>query len=78
MFYRVIINVSYHTAFFDFDNMADASVFASTAAAHAVGGSEEDDNDNVKVSIVFIKKQNKPVENPTAEDFDKNDDEEDK
>ena len=77
MIYRVIINISYRSAFFDFENMDDASVFASQAAAHAVEELEDNDNDDVKVSIVFIKEK-KPVEIPTAEDFGKNDDEEDK
>ena len=77
MIYRVIINVSYHSAFFDFKNMDDASVFANNAAAHAISGSEDSDNDDVKVSIVFVK-QNKPIGVPTAEKYSKNDDEEDK
>ena len=59
MIYRVIIKISYHQAFFDFDNIETACNFASMAAKNAVKPmSKDDDSDAVDVSIVFVDPKN--------------------
>ena len=63
MIYRVIIGISYHKAFFDFDNIETACNFASTAFSNAVKpASKDDDSDAVKVSMVFVDPSDKNVE----------------
>jgi len=50
MIYRVILNVGYHNAHFDFEAVEDAATFARVALAHMV----DCDDTKAKASITML------------------------
>lgn len=50
--YRVVIRISYHEAFFDFQSAEEACIFATTAIMHSA--TSKDQKKMAKVSIIII------------------------
>lgn len=60
--YRVILKVSYHSAWFDFESAEEACAFAKTALEHMV-----DSEDQKKESSITIKMIDESIDNKEEE-----------
>lgn len=52
MKYRVILEVGYNTAWFDFDDIADAGEFAKTLLMHQVANEDTRHKSRIRLEIV--------------------------
>ena len=52
MKYRVILEVGYNTAWFDFDDIADAGDFAKTLLMHQVANEDTKHKTKIRLEIV--------------------------
>lgn len=68
MIYRVVINVGYYTAYFDFDTPKKACRFATSALTHSV--SNEDTSKKSSITLEIIEAEFEAEENEEAEEND--------
>ena len=52
MIYRIILNVSYYKAFFDFDNLEDAGNFAKTILTHQSNCDDTKEKSSIRMEII--------------------------
>ena len=62
MKYRVILKVSYHEAWFDFDTIEEAGNFAKTILVHQVDSEDNKRRSTIRLEVISTSLQEEGVE----------------